>query len=172
MDYTEEQWTEVLVEMDMWVKTKNGKAFMTPCEGVELPILCDKKEFGDYRRQAMLAKMLNTLPRGVWYQERPGELPGVPMTDVAVRVRVEPGPPKYQKMRRMAPDLYQKVRKQLEDEKALGLWESSNSAWSSNITTANKSDGSTRICADYVEFNKVTKKDKYPSHVWRIFART
>jgi hypothetical protein len=98
----------------------------------------------------------------VWYQEKPGELPGVPMTDVAVRVRVEPGPPKTAKMRRMAPEVFQKVRNQLSDEKKLGLWEASNSAWSANLTTAPKDDKTIRICADYKEFNKVTKRDKYP----------
>ena len=60
------------------------------------------------------------------------------MTDVAVRVRVEPGPPKTTKMRRMAPALFQRVRKQLEEEKERGLWEVSNSPWSSCITTAEK----------------------------------
>ena len=37
-------------------------------------------------RHARLAKMLSTFPRGIWYQERPGELLGVPMDDMAVRI--------------------------------------------------------------------------------------
>ena len=84
------------------------------------------------------------------------------MQDVAVRVRVEPGPPKTSKMRRMAPELYQRVFKQLPGEKDLGLWEASNSLWSSNLTVADKPEKAIRICPDYSEFNKITKKDKYP----------
>ena len=151
-----------VAELNTWVVEEGDKAYMTPCPKVKLLILSDKKEFGDYRRHAMLAKMLSTLPRGVWYQERPGELPGVPMEDMAVRVRVEPGPPIAQKMRRMAPAMYERVYKQLTEEMELGLWERSNSPWASNITTAEKPHNAIRICADYAEFNKVTKKDKYP----------
>ena len=101
----------------------------------------------------MLAKLLSTLPRGVWYQERPGELPGVPMTDMAVRIRVEPGPPKCVKMRRMAPAVFHQVRKQLEEEKRLGLWEVSNSPWSFNLTTASKPDSTVHTCSDLADFN-------------------
>ena len=86
-DYTESQWTEVLSELSRWVVVDDkGKAFMMPRDNVRLPIFSDPIEFGDYRRHAMLAKMLSTLPEGVWFQENPLELPGVSMNDMAVRV--------------------------------------------------------------------------------------
>ena len=62
----------------------------------------------------------------------------------------------------MAPELYQRVFKQLQEEKDLGLWEVSNSPWSAPLTIAAKPEKAIRICSDYSEFNKVTKKDKYP----------
>ena len=109
-DYTDIEWAEVLSELPRWVVIDDdGKAFMTPRNNVRLPILSEPTEFGDYRRHAILAKMLSTLPENVWFQENPTELPGVPMNDMAVRVRVGPGPPKSAKMRRMAPDKFKIV---------------------------------------------------------------
>ena len=42
------------------------------------------------------------------------------------------------------------------------LVEPSNSAWSSPVVMARKSNGTYRLCIDFREINRVTKKDAYP----------
>ena len=42
------------------------------------------------------------------------------------------------------------------------LVEPSNSAWSSPVVMARKSNGTYRLCIDFREINRVTKKDDYP----------
>ena len=56
---------------------------MCPKATVKIPFEMDDRQG---LRHAMLARLLSKLPDGVWYQEEPGRLPGVPMTDMAVRV--------------------------------------------------------------------------------------
>ena len=46
---------------------------------------------------------------------------------------------------------------------AMGIIEKSYSPWASHIVPIKKKDGSTRICVDYRELNKVTKRDAYDS---------
>ena len=48
--YTEEQWEELRAEKDKWEKIEDDKAYITPFEGVKIPILSDNAEFGDYNK--------------------------------------------------------------------------------------------------------------------------
>ena len=43
-----------------------------------------------------------------------------------------------------------------------GMIQPSQSAWSSPVVVVNKKNGSKRLCIDYRELNKVTKKDGWP----------
>ena len=105
-------------EMDNRITASNDKAFMTSKPGVQTAI---EKEVTDYLPHAMLAKQLPKLPDGYWYHKRPGELPGVPITDAAVRVKdVES---LVVKMRPMAPEEREKAIKQLLQETTLGLFD-------------------------------------------------
>jgi hypothetical protein len=61
VDYTTEEWDELHKEMDKWIVIEGDKAFMTPCDLVKIPIMSTIKEFGDFRRHAMLSKQMSTL---------------------------------------------------------------------------------------------------------------
>lgn len=158
-DYTEKEWDEVKGEVDKWIEIREGKAFMHPKPLVFLPI---EKEVIDYVRHAMLAKQLSKLPDGCWFQENPDKFPGIPMEDVAIRVRLTDPTPIAEKMRRIAPATRDQAIKQLKDEVALGIWEPSNAEWACNILHVPKPDKSLRMCIDYRRINKVTIRDQYP----------
>ena len=158
-DYSPLDWQEIAAEKDQWISEVDGKWFMYPKPTIKIPFEMDDHEG---LRHAILAKQLSKLPDGVWYQEDPSILPGVPMSDVAVRVRLTSSKPISAKPRRMSSTEHAQAVKQLSSEVALGLFEPSKSPWSSNITWAKKADGSLRICLDFRPVNEVSVKDKYP----------
>ena len=47
--------------------------------------------------------MLADLPDGVWFQENPDKLPGVPLEDVAIRVKLTMDPPIFKTPRHLGP---------------------------------------------------------------------
>ena len=55
-----------------------------------------------------------------------------------------------------------KVHAQLEDMAWEGIIRPSNSPWCAPAVYVSKSSGEIRICVDFVQLNKVTKKDSYP----------
>ena len=55
------------------------------------------------------------------------------------------------------------IRAQLAELLAMGVIEKSYSSWASSIVPVKKKDGSLRICVDYKDLNKVTKRDAYDS---------
>ena len=158
-DYSEEEKGEVRKEIDKWILIEGGKRFMTPKAKVKIPIDSDD----DVPLQhAMLSKMLSLLPDGVWFQEDETRDPGVPMEDVAVRVKLNTQIPIASKMRRMSPEESHRAREYCKMEVALGLYEHCKSDWCSNTLFAPKPDGTLRMCVDYRKINEVTIKDKYP----------
>ena len=158
-DYTREEWDALEPLRSKLLCTENDKLFMTPKPGVFIPVEDPQDTEDSY---LMLSKQLSELPDGCWFQERPDELPGVPMIDVAIRVRVKVTDPIAVKMRRMSSEEFEIAKKQLLEEIKLGLWEPSNSPWAQNLTWAPKPDGSLRLCIDFRRVNEVTVKDKYP----------
>ena len=54
------------------------------------------------------------------------------------------------------------LKNELDDMIEAGVIEPSCSAWASPIVTADKKDGSLRVCVDYREVNDLTVKDSYP----------
>ena len=54
------------------------------------------------------------------------------------------------------------LKNELDDMIEAGVIEPSGSAWASPIVTADKKDGSLRVCVDYREVNDLTVKDSYP----------
>ena len=158
-DYSEAEKEEVTKEIDKWIMTEGEKRFMTPKPKVKLPIDATEKI---PVRHALLSKMLSLLPDGVWYQEDESRLPGVPMTDMAVRIKLNSQVPIASKMKRMSPEECQLAREYCKKEVALGLYEACQSEWCSNSLFAPKPDGSLRMCIDYRKINEQTIKDKYP----------
>ena len=102
-DYTDEECNAVELLRSMLLHQENDKLFMTPKPGVKIPA-ADWHE--DHNRYLMWSKRLSELSDGCWFQERPNELPGVPMNDVAIRVRVKANDPIVVKMRRVSPEKF------------------------------------------------------------------
>ena len=130
-EYTAEEWDEVRKEKDKLLKEENGLMYMTPKPKVKIRARDSAK---DYSRHLMLSKQLSLLPDNVWSQETPDVLPGIPMSDLMVRVRLTPGEPIAEKQRRMSQAEHETAREQLASEIALGLWEPSQAPWAVNLT--------------------------------------
>uniref|UniRef100_A0A7I4YHH5 RNA-directed DNA polymerase n=1 Tax=Haemonchus contortus TaxID=6289 RepID=A0A7I4YHH5_HAECO len=71
-------------------------------------------------------------------------------------------PPIRQKTRPVPYGIRADVDTMLRDLKERNVIEDSQSPWASPIVLVAKKDGTTRLCVDYREVNKVTKKDSYP----------
>jgi len=65
-------------------------------------------------------------------------------------------------LRRMAPREQRELEVQVDDLLRKGFIRPSMSEWGAPVVFAIKADGSLRLCVDYRELNKVTKKNKYP----------
>ena len=75
---------------------------------------------------------------------------------------VEGARPVVMPLRRMAPREQQELKVQVDDLLRKGFIRRSVSEWGAPVVFATKADGSLRLCVDYRELNKVTKKNKYP----------
>ena len=70
--------------------------------------------------------------------------------------------PIWQKPRNFSQPINDEVERQCSELLAHDILDYSNSNWSSPIVPVRKSDGSLRLCVDYRQVNKVTKKEEYP----------
>ncbi|EYB82894.1 hypothetical protein Y032_0348g3182 [Ancylostoma ceylanicum] len=77
-------------------------------------------------------------------------------------IDVQGHPPIRQKTRPVPYALKLEVQEMLKDLKERQIIEESSSPWASPIVLVAKKDGGIRLCVDYREVNKVTKKDCYP----------
>ena len=75
---------------------------------------------------------------------------------------VEGARPIVMPLRRMAPREQRELEVQVRDLLGKGFIRRSVSEWGAPVVFATKADGSLRLCVDYRELNKVTKKNKYP----------
>ena len=65
-------------------------------------------------------------------------------------------------LRRMAPREQRELGVQVSNLLKKGFIRRSVSEWGAPVVFATKADGSLRLCVDYRELNKVTRKNKYP----------
>ena len=65
-------------------------------------------------------------------------------------------------LRRMAPREQRELGVQVSNLLKKGFIRRSVSEWGAPAVFATKADGSLRLCVDYRELNKVTRKNKYP----------
>ena len=80
---------------------ENGKVFLCPRATVRLPHHHPNVSRG---QRVLITKMIAELPDNVWYQENPDKLPGVPMTDIAIRIHLQHNNPIYRKVLHMSPE--------------------------------------------------------------------
>jgi hypothetical protein len=70
--------------------------------------------------------------------------------------------PVRQALRRQPTTYLPKIDIQLQSMEQLGIIEPSSSPWASNIVVVAKKDGSLRMCVDYRNLNRLTRKDSFP----------
>jgi hypothetical protein len=91
-----------------------------------------------------------------------GLLPGIPLTDFAVRIPLTTEEPVCKKLRMTGPKDQELLRTQLQEDLQNGIIRPSRSPYGFNYTWAPKSDGTLRFCVKYKPLNDITVKDKYP----------
>ena len=70
--------------------------------------------------------------------------------------------PIWQKARSFSQPINDEIERQCDDLLSNDILEYSNSQWSAPVVPVRKSDGGLRLCVDYRQVNKVTKKENYP----------
>ena len=108
--------------------------------------------------------MLESIPVVSEFSEVfPTDLPGLPPDrDIDFCIDVEPGTrpisiPPY----RMSPAELKELKEQLQNLLSKGFIRPSVSPWGAPMLFVNKKDGSTRMCIEYRQLNKVTIRNKY-----------
>ena len=94
----------------------------------------------------------------------PNEIPELPPSrDVDFTIDFIPGAsPVSMAPYRMAPAELSKLKKQIEDLLEKKLIRPSASPWGAPMLLVKKKDGSSRLCVDYRQLNKLNIKNKYP----------
>ena len=86
-----------------------------------------------------------------------------PDREVTFEIEVLPGTAPISKAPyRMAPAELKELQTQLQELLEKGFIRPSHSPWGAPVLFVKKQDGSTRMCVDYQELNKVTIRNKYP----------
>jgi len=94
----------------------------------------------------------------------PDEIPGLPPKreiEFAIELISRAGPVSISPYR-MAPVELTELKKQLEDLLEKQFIRPSVSPWGAPVLLVKKKDGSSRLCIDYRQLNKLTIKNKYP----------
>ncbi|KAJ0621132.1 putative nucleotidyltransferase, Ribonuclease H [Helianthus annuus] len=94
----------------------------------------------------------------------PDDLPGLPPSrDIDFRIDLIPGAnPIAKAPYRLTPSEMRELSNQLQELLEKGFIHPSTSPWGVPVLFVKKKDGSFRICIDYLEFNKLTIKNRYP----------
>jgi hypothetical protein len=88
---------------------------------------------------------------------------GVPPTLVEHEIRLKPETqPHYVNPYRMAPDMLDELKQQLDKLLAQGRIAPTNSPWGTGCLLAPKPNGKWRLCIDYRALNMATTRDRYP----------
>ena len=77
------------------------------------------------------------------------------------RIDLTDDKPFKQRYRRIPPSAYEEVRAHLRQLQTAGIIRPSRSPWASNVVLVRKKDNTLRLCVDYRQLNKITKKDSY-----------
>ncbi len=83
-------------------------------------------------------------------------------TAVVHDIPTSEAPPIKQRHRRVPPQIFQEVKRHVQNLVSQGILKESSSPWASPAVIVMKKDGSVRFCCDYRKLNQVTYKDAYP----------
>ena len=103
--------------------------------------------------------------RVVWeYSDVFGEVKSLPpKREIDLRIyQVDDAKPVSLPVRHMAPRERRELNKQVKELLEKGFIRRSISEWGAPVVFATKADGSLRLCVDYRELNKLTKKNRHP----------
>ena len=158
-DWTPHEIEEAEKDYDRWVKEENGKIYLCPNDKVRLLHKHSKVSRG---QRVLIAQMLSKLP-DIWYNEESKNLPGVPITDVVIRVRLLDDKPVFKRVSHMGPKQRKVAQEEIAKWLKMGIYKHSFSPYSCNITWATKKDSlELRMCINYAPINAITEKDRFP----------
>src|ERR1043165_8278273 len=91
-------------------------------------------------------------------------MPGLDTSIVEHHLPLRPEcPPVKQKLRRVHPEMAEKIKKEVQKQLDAGfLVTSEYPQWLANIVPVSKKDGKVRMCVDYRDLNKASPKDDFP----------
>src|ERR1044072_5030299 len=138
-----------------------------PMEAINLGSEEDKKEvnIGASLDSSVKVKLINLLKEYVdvfaWsYQDMPGLDTSIVENHLPLRPE---SPPVKQKLRRVHPEMAEKIKKEVQKQLDTGfLVTSEYPQWLANIVHVSKKDGKVRMCVDYRDLNKASPKDDFP----------
>ncbi|XP_052301368.1 LOW QUALITY PROTEIN: uncharacterized protein LOC127904008 [Populus trichocarpa] len=113
------------------------------------------------QRTKMIALLQEYADVFAWSYE---DMPGLDTNIVVHKIPLEEGcKPVKQKLRRAHPDVWIKVKVELEKQWDAGFLEVVRyPQWVSNIVVVPKKEGKIRVCVDFQNLNKVSPKDDFP----------
>lgn len=159
-DWTPEEIKAAEPEYDKWVTHEDNHIYLTPRPNVKL--VNDHPSLSKGQR-VLISKMIADLPLGMWSTEDPEKLPGVPMTDIAIRVHLINDRPIAVKIRRMSPAESEAATREINKWVVMGIYEQTQSAYRCNVIfVEKKGTKEVRMCINFVPLNNITVKDKYP----------
>src|ERR1044072_3996257 len=138
-----------------------------PLEAINLGSEEDKKEvnIGASLDSSVKGKLINLLKEYVdvvdWsYQD----MPGLDTSIIEHHLPLKPEcPPDKQRLRRVHPDMADKIKKEVQKQLDAGfLVTSEYPQWLANIVPVTKKDGKVRMYVDYRDLNKASPKDDFP----------
>jgi len=111
------------------------------------------------------AEVIQSIPVASEYADvLPDEVPGLPPSrDIDFTIDLIPGAGLvFMAPYRMAPAELAELKKQIEELLEKQFIRPNASPWGAPVLLVKKKDGSSRLCVDYRQLNKLTIKNKYP----------
>src|ERR1044072_2578686 len=138
-----------------------------PLDAINLGSEEDRKEvnIGASLNSSVKSKLINLLKEYVdvfvWsYQAMPGLDTSIVEHHLPLKLEC---PPVKQKLRRVHPEMADKIKKEVQNQLNAGfLVTSEYPQWLANIVPVSKKDGRVRMCVDYRDLNKASPKDDFP----------
>ena len=137
---------------------------LSTCRGHTLELFCDPNGSVMLSHLRVSPDDLSSVPVVCSYPDVFEEVSGLPpRKEIEFRIYlVDNAKPVALPVRHMAPRERRELSKQIKELLDKGFIRRSISEWGAPVVFATKADGSLRLCVDYRELNKQTKKNRYP----------